>query len=102
MEYRIIWSGPAQRALDQIIEKVARDYPSAASRLQQRIVRKIDLLASSPFLGSVYPPGSGSVARETREGSYRVFYQVNVSKQQVEILAVWHAARQEPKLPLDE
>jgi plasmid stabilization system protein ParE len=99
VDFEIIWSGPALLMLEEILDYVAQDSPSAASRLGERIIKKVALLARSPFLGSAYPPGSGSDVRETRQGNYRVFYQVNESKQRVEILAIWHAARREPNLP---
>ncbi|MEX2141024.1 MAG: type II toxin-antitoxin system RelE/ParE family toxin [Pirellulales bacterium] len=88
--------------LDEIVGHIAHDNPSAASRLGRQIIKKVDLLARSPFLGSAYPLGSGDDVRETRQGNYRIFYEVNKSQQRVEILAIWHAARQEPNLPVDD
>lgn len=88
--------------LDEIIDYIAQDNPSAAWRLEVRIIKKVDLLTRTPLLGSVYPPGRGDAVRETREGNYRIFYEVSESDRQVEILAIWHSARQEPHLPLDD
>ena len=84
--------------LDELVDYVGRDNPSAASRLGRRIIEKVRLLARSPYLGSTYPAASGDV-RETHHGSYRIFYEVRAKDRQVEILAIWHAARQEPNLP---
>lgn len=87
--------------LHEIVNHIANDIPSAECRLGEGIIKKVHLLAQSPFLGSTYPPGSGDAVRETRQGNYRIFYEVNKSEQRVEILAVWHAARQEPNLQHD-
>jgi toxin ParE1/3/4 len=100
--YKIAWTEPASQDLDEILTYVGRNNPSAAMRLGQQITDKVDLLATSPFLGSVYSQSGSSNRRETRQGNYRIFYRLKESEQRVEILAIWHAARQEPNLPLDD
>ena len=102
MDYTIEWTEPATQDLDQILAYVRRNNPSAAVRLGRQITDKVDLLATSPFLGSVYSQFGSSSRRETRQGNYRIFYRVKESEQRIEILAVWHAARQEPNLPFDD
>ena len=101
MAYKVAWTEPASLQFDEILAFVGQHNPAAAARLGQRIVDKVRLLAASPLLGSIYSP-AGSNCRETLCGNYRIFYRIKESEQRVEILAVWHAARQEPDLHVDD
>ena len=90
---RIRWSRPASTHLDEIGDYVARDSPAAAHRLVNVIVDRVETLSKHPHLGR-----AGRVA-DTRElvvagTPYIVAYRVRLDK--VEILAVFHGARQWP------
>ena len=99
MDYKIEWTEPALQSLDEILAYIAQDNSQAAERLRRRIEEKVILLRGQPLLGGNYPVSGPPICRETREGNYRIFYRVSESAARVEILAVWHAARQEPNLP---
>ena len=47
-------------------------------------------------VGPTYPRGSRGSLREIVFRSYRIFYDVAESSRSVEILHVWHGAREEP------
>ncbi len=54
------------------------------------------ILASFPFIGPTYPRGARGTLREIVFRSYRIFYDVSEESLSVEILHVWHGARDEP------
>lgn len=53
-------------------------------------------LATFPFIGPPYPRGSRGPLREIVFRNYRIFYDVSEESRSVEILHVWHGARDEP------
>src|SRR5687768_10565059 len=99
MDYDIEWTEGALQCLDDILGHIAQNSRQAAGQLKRRIDKTVKLLRRLPLLGAVYRVDGPGTYRETREGNYRIFYRVNESARRVEILAVWHAARQEPNLP---
>lgn len=96
MEYKIIWSDDAICDLSAICTFIARQNPKAASETGRGILDHVNILASFPFIGPVHPRGSGGSLREIVFRSYRIFYDVSDSTPQVQILHVWHGAREEP------
>lgn len=89
----VIWTLPALAHLDGIQDYVARESPKAAYRLVNSLIDRTErLLAANPMIGR-----AGRVAG-TRElvisgTSYIVAYRIT---EDVEILAVLHAARDWP------
>lgn len=98
MDFAVIWSPRARKALLSICKYIAEANPSAATELELRILAKTKLLQSTPRIGNVYMNEPDREIRQLIEGHYRIFYKVNELRHLVEILLVWHAARQEPKL----
>ena len=56
----------------------------------------VRILATFPFIGPNYPRGARGTLREIVFRSYRIFYDVSEKSQSVEVLHVWHGARDEP------
>ena len=100
MDYKIVWTEPALSDLQEITDYIARDNPSAAAQVGGEIIEHVEILSSFPHIGPRYPRGSSGRNREILCGSYRVFYRVIAELKRVEVLTVWHGARQEPNLPL--
>jgi toxin ParE1/3/4 len=98
MEFKIIWSDEAIEDLRVICTYIARDDPEAAERIGNGILDHVLILASFPFIGPPYPRGSEGPLREIVFRSYRIFYDVAEAERRVEILHVWHGARDEPNL----
>jgi toxin ParE1/3/4 len=98
MEFKIIWSEAAISDLGEICSYIAADNPEAALRVGNGILGHVRILGSFPFIGPPYPRGTDGTLREIVFRPYRIFYDVNESYRAVEILHVWHSARQEPKL----
>jgi len=60
----------------------------------------VEILATFPHIGPRYPRGRQSRVREIVCRRYRIFYRVIEERKVVEILTVWHGARDEPDLPV--
>jgi toxin ParE1/3/4 len=96
MDFKIIWSDAAISDLQEICSYIARHDPKAALRMGHGILGHVRILGSFPFIGPTYPRGVRGTLREIVFRSYRIFYDVSEQSQSVEILHVWHGARDEP------
>jgi addiction module RelE/StbE family toxin len=99
MEYKIDWTEPALAELRAIHEYIADRNEKAAERIIGDIVQQVELLRTVPLIGAQYPRKSPAGYREIVSGRYRIFYRVHTSARRVEVLTVWHSARQDRKLP---
>ncbi|MCL4180532.1 MAG: type II toxin-antitoxin system RelE/ParE family toxin [Verrucomicrobia bacterium] len=96
MDYKIVWSEAAIADLHDICSYIAQDDPRAAQRIGEGILDHVRILGAFPFIGPAYPRGSHGPLREIVFGRYRIFYEVSEELRQVQILHVWHGARDEP------
>ena len=69
---------------------IARDNPTAATRLLERIDDRIDSLGRNPLIGEAQPP-YGERTRRIIVGNCLVFY--DVLPDAVHVLRIFHAAR---------
>jgi toxin ParE1/3/4 len=97
MDFKVIWSDEAIGDLHEICSYIARDNPEAALRMGNGILDNVRILARFLFIGPTYPRGARGPLREIVFRSYRIFYDVSEELRRVDILHVWHGARQEPK-----
>jgi toxin ParE1/3/4 len=97
MDFKVIWSAAAIADLQNICSYIARDDPQAAGRMGRGILGHVRILSSFPLIGPTYPRGARGPLREIVFRSYRIFYDVSEESRSVEILHVWHGAREEPK-----
>ncbi len=96
MDFKVIWSGEAIADLNDICSYIAQHDPEAALRMGRGILRQVQILAQFPFIGPAYPRGAKGPLREIVFRSYRIFYDVSEESGKVNILHVWHGAREEP------
>ncbi len=96
MDFKIIWSDTAIVDLQDICSYVAQHDPQAARLIGRGILDHVGILASFPFIGPTYPRGARGTLREIVFRSYRIFYDVSEESLSVEILHIWHGARDEP------
>ena len=94
MDYRIIWTEPAIEELDAALAYIARDNPPAARAVGQRILREVELLKTFPKMGPPYLRGSDGEDRELLCGSYRIFYRILAEEAVIEVMSLWHSARE--------
>jgi len=98
MGFQIVWTDPARETLQTIVQRIRADNPAAAQRFVAELVRRVELAAQMPHAASLFARRRGLEIREFMHGVYRVFYRVRPRLKQVEILVIWHSAREEPKL----
>lgn len=96
MDFKVIWSDAAIADLHDIFSYIARHDAQAAHRMGRGLLDHVRILASFPFIGPTYPRGAHGSLREIVFRSYRIFYDVSEESRSVEILHVWHGARDEP------
>jgi len=98
MDFEVAWTNSAQNALRAIVEQIDADNPDAAKRFAVLVAERVSYLSRHPHSGGIYVRRRGLEIREIVCGKYRVFYRVRPRLKRIELLAVWHGARQEPKL----
>ena len=98
MDYRIIWSPEALNQLEQLACFISQENPAASTKLGNAIIEKARLLSNFPRLGKVFREARRESLREFSVPPYRVFYEINDDQKQIEVISIWHGARQEPEL----
>ncbi len=93
---RIVWTLQAIEDVEAIQSYVARDSPSYAALLAERIVESVERLKEFPRSGRVVPEVGKEPFREVIFGTYRIVYRL--TGEGVDILTVVHAARLLPDL----
>jgi plasmid stabilization system protein ParE len=99
MGFQIVWTDPAAASLQSIVEYIASNDHSAARRFADAIIGRVELASTMPRAGALFARRRGLEIREVYHGAYRIFYRVRPRLNRVEVLVIWHSARQEPKLP---
>jgi toxin ParE1/3/4 len=91
------WTEAAVADLCAIEAYISRRSPRYADAMIRRIIDRTDLLSGNPLIGSVVPEYDAHFLREVLESPYRIIYEV--SPQQINVVAVIHAARKMPPNP---
>jgi plasmid stabilization system protein ParE len=89
---RIVVREAAAGDLDEILDWISRDNPRAAAALTRRILARIERLAT-PGLSHMGRPGLVEGTRELVEPPYIIVYTVDVSADEISVLAILHGAR---------
>lgn len=97
MGYKIYWSKLAIGDLSDIGDHIAKDNPRAAVKVGQALIDHTQMLTGFPYIGTPFPRYGQGRAREILCLKYRIFYRIRAKEQTVEILRIWHGARDEPK-----
>lgn len=91
MAYRVVWSSKAVEDVDAIATYIARDSPSYAAAVVQKILDTTHHLSQGAMAGSIASEFSDSTMRENFAYTYRIIYRVE--KDTVTIAAVIHTKR---------
>lgn len=91
---KVVWTEPARQDLRQIFEYIAEDSPKAASKLLSIIQERAVLLQDNPHMGRM---GRVDGTRELVIAGTMYILPYRVKDNQVQILAVFHGARQWPE-----
>lgn len=99
MDWVVNWSESALADAEAAVRHLARGSPAAAEELRAALFAATDLLAQFPEIGAVYEADESGRTREINCRRYRIFYRPRAAERRVDIILVWHSARQEPQLP---
>jgi Plasmid stabilization system protein len=94
--YQVVWTDPAIANLKELCQHIAKDNPDAARKLGMGLVEHAESLDELPLRGKVYPKFGNGQIHEIPYRGYRIFYKVYEDLKRVDILLVWHGARDEP------
>jgi len=84
--------------LEQLVRFIFHDNPTAAVKLGNAIIEKALLLSNFPRMGRIFREARRDTLREISVLPYRIFYEIKDAEKQIEIVSIWHGARQEPEL----
>lgn len=91
----VYWTEAALADLRAVEANIARHSRQYAASLIERIFARSESLSSQPRLGPMVPEDGDETLRERFEDPYRIIYRV--TDQQVDVVAVVHAARRLPR-----
>ncbi|MES1167589.1 MAG: type II toxin-antitoxin system RelE/ParE family toxin [Oleiharenicola lentus] len=91
MAYRLIYTKPAVRDLEEIVRYIAQDRPEAARAVGLALVELAESLLSFPLRGSSLRHRPG--VRKVVHAPYVVLYRVDETRLQVRIQRFWHSKR---------
>ncbi len=94
---KIIWAPLAIDRATEIAGYIALDNPTAAQKWIDLIFQEVELLVSSPQMGSAVPEIGSKQIRELIIGNYRIIYRVD--KISISILTIRHGKQ---ILPVEE
>ena len=91
---KIVWTEPARQDLQEIFEYITEENPKAARTLLAEIKARVGVLIDQPLLGRA---GRIDGTRELVLTGTQYILPYRVQGQQIQMLAVFHSARQWPK-----
>ncbi len=89
---KLIWTDQAINDLGDIGDYIAENSEKYAKLTVQNLFERVNILKTFPLSGRIVPEKNHENVRELIEGSYRIIYEI-VSNEQVNILTVYHSAR---------
>ena len=96
MVYRVVWTDPAITNLRELCEHIAKDNPEATRKLALELIENAESLHALPLRGKIYPKFGDGKIHEIPYRGYRTFYKIYEELKRVDILQIWHGARDEP------
>ena len=95
MDYQVILSDFFTSDLKEIVDYLTdRAGPEIASRIGNELLDRALEVERNPFIGQMVLQRQG--VRKVLRHSYLIYYDVNETRQIVEVLRIWHGAR-DPK-----
>jgi toxin ParE1/3/4 len=94
--YKILYTEEALADLEVILDFIRSDNPAVAERFGTALLNHIELLQNFPRIGAPVPKRAG--VRKILHSPVRVYYRLHEDNRLIEILHLWHGARQDPPL----
>jgi toxin ParE1/3/4 len=82
--------------LADIVKFIAQEDQEAAERVGNRIVDHVTILQTFPEIGPIFRRRSRGNVRQIICRPFKIYYRVRDEHRMVQILHVWHGARQDP------
>jgi toxin ParE1/3/4 len=98
MAHRIIWSRTSQRDLRSLVTYISKDSPQRAQHFGYRIVANVEMLHEHPLMGRIVPEFHQQNLHEIIVPPYRIIYRINAESELIEVIRIWHAARDTPEI----
>ena len=92
---RVHWTQNAVEHLVNLYEHIARNAPTYAKGMVDRITRRSEQIADQPLSGRKVPEYQTDDIRELVEKPYRIIYRVK--SEQIDVVAVIHGTRLLPE-----
>ena len=99
---KIVWSEKASKNLRAIFAYIANDSTIYASKYIKSLILATKKLESLPHIGRKVPELKEGNFRELIHKNYRIVYRVSEGSDDIDIIAVVHAARDISKLLGDD
>lgn len=96
---KVTWSIQARKDLEKITDYYTEASARFAETLAQDVLSKTKRLEIFPLAGRIVPEIKEPSIRELVHRNYRIIYLHNADEDDVEILTVFHSARQFGGLP---
>jgi plasmid stabilization system protein ParE len=93
--YKTFFTEDALVDLEDLLDYIRSDQPSAAERFGTALLNHVDLLQSFPRLGEPVLKRPG--VRKLLHSPVRVYYRLHEDRELVEILHFWHVSRRSPE-----
>lgn len=90
----VVWTDEAKTHLDGIYQYIKRDAPFYATRMVDKLTRRVSQLIEHPRLGRIVPKYDDENLRELIVHPYRLIYRIRIAR--IDIIAVFHGAQQLP------
>ncbi len=94
MDFRVIFSPTSIRDLAESVAYIARHDKGAAARIGDGLINEAEKqLSKQPWIGPRCPEYPQDEIRYWLYRDYRIVYEVDDSKQKVDVLRFWHCSR---------
>ena len=98
MAYKLIWAPSAILDLKDIFSYIAESSPQNSVRFIKSIFQQVEYLTTFPESGRIVPEFGDPNIREVIRKPCRIIYRLKTKNDIIEIVRVWHAARELPQI----
>jgi plasmid stabilization system protein ParE len=96
MSFETRWTDRARRDLIRVLNRTSDRDADWGAAVYAAISEKVEFIAQTPFVSSVFDRIPRGEVREVLAGSHRIFFIVFESNQIVRIEAIQHVRQQDP------
>ena len=89
---KIVWTELSILDLKELFDYIAEDSNRYATLTVNRLYNRVQPISENPYMGRIVPEFNEKPIREILDGHYRIIYKIK-SKNQIDILRVYHGAR---------